>query len=118
MIEISKDNKSGMFIITRTDSEGFHKQINISAEELRDIIGNAPYLLDRTLCPVCGGDLIWQSSVMGVERFPDVYDESDSAVVSYYRCDRCGCDYEVSEPNEEERKKLKYWNDERIKKTI
>lgn len=34
MIEITKDKKSGMYIITRTDSEGFHKQMTLTKEEI------------------------------------------------------------------------------------
>jgi len=41
MIELSKDKKSETYIITRTDNEGFHRQLNITQgemEELRDLI--------------------------------------------------------------------------------
>lgn len=41
MIELSKDKKSETYIITRTDSEGFHHQLNITQsemEKLRDLI--------------------------------------------------------------------------------
>lgn len=34
MIEINKDSKSKTWIITKTDSEGFHHQINVTKEEL------------------------------------------------------------------------------------
>lgn len=34
MIEIAKDKKSSIFIITTTDSEGFHRQINVTKEDM------------------------------------------------------------------------------------
>ena len=37
MIEISKDGKSPTWIITKTDSEGFHHQINVTKEELLEL---------------------------------------------------------------------------------
>ena len=118
MIEVSKDKKSGMFIITRTDSEGFHKQMTVSEEELRNLVSRTHELVERMLCPLCGGELKWQSSVMGQDCYPGAYEEDDSATVSYYVCDRCGREFEVCDPTEEEREELKYWNDERVEKTI
>lgn len=39
MIEIVKDIKSDdNYIITKTDSEGFHKQLNVSSREMEAII--------------------------------------------------------------------------------
>jgi hypothetical protein len=39
MIEIVKDMKSDdNYIITKTDSEGFHKQLNVSSKEMEVII--------------------------------------------------------------------------------
>ncbi len=37
MIEINKDSKSKTWIITKTDSEGFHHQINVTIEELFEL---------------------------------------------------------------------------------
>lgn len=34
MISLSKDRKSPMWIITTTDSEGFHRQLNVSYREM------------------------------------------------------------------------------------
>lgn len=34
MVEIDKDKKSNTYIITKTDSEGFHHQLNVTEEEL------------------------------------------------------------------------------------
>ena len=33
MIEVTQDNKSSMLIITRTESEGFHRQLSITRDE-------------------------------------------------------------------------------------
>ena len=38
MIEVKKDKKSPTYIITRTDDEGFHKQMNVTKKELIDLI--------------------------------------------------------------------------------
>lgn len=37
MIDIKKDPKADAFIITQTDSEGFHKQMTMTWEELTKI---------------------------------------------------------------------------------
>ncbi len=37
MVSIEKDKKGNTFIITRTDSEGFHKQINLTEQEMKDL---------------------------------------------------------------------------------
>ncbi len=34
MIEISKDSKSATWILTKTDGEGFHHQMNLTQQEL------------------------------------------------------------------------------------
>lgn len=36
-IELSKDGKSSMYILTKIDSEGFHHSIFVSKEELVEI---------------------------------------------------------------------------------
>lgn len=41
MIEISKDRKSPTWIITKTDSEGFHHQINVTKLELIELARKA-----------------------------------------------------------------------------
>ena len=62
-------------------------------------------------CPYCGGRMIWGSSCMANERV-DGYEDEDTAVIDYYRCDTCGRDYEIVEPNETERETeyRAYWN--------
>lgn len=37
MIELTKDKKSPMWIITRTDGEGFHRQMNVTGEEIEEL---------------------------------------------------------------------------------
>ena len=38
MVELTKDNKSDMWIITRTDSEGYHHPLAISNDEMRVLV--------------------------------------------------------------------------------
>lgn len=47
MIEINKDKKSSTWILTRTDSEGFHRQINMTKEELLDLYSTLLKILFR-----------------------------------------------------------------------
>lgn len=37
MITIDKDKKSQTWIITKTDKEGFHSQINVTEEEIHEL---------------------------------------------------------------------------------
>ena len=37
MISIAKDRKSATYIITKTDKEGYHRQMNVSEEELDEL---------------------------------------------------------------------------------
>ena len=37
MIVLKKDGKSPTWIITTTDAEGFHKQLNVTADELDEL---------------------------------------------------------------------------------
>ena len=37
MISIAKDRKSDTFIITKTDNEGYHRQMNVSEEEMEEL---------------------------------------------------------------------------------
>ena len=34
MIELEKDRKSGCYIITTTDSEGYHRQLSVREEDM------------------------------------------------------------------------------------
>ena len=45
MIELQKDKKSPSWIITRTDNEGFHRQLQIPEEEIYELYS----LLHKTL---------------------------------------------------------------------
>ena len=38
MVDIKKDSKSPTYIITRTDCEGFHHQINLTKEEMGQLL--------------------------------------------------------------------------------
>ena len=38
MISLKKDSKSPLWIITVTDAEGFHRQVNVSSDELDDLV--------------------------------------------------------------------------------
>ena len=38
MIELKKDRMSRTWIITKTDNEGFHRQLNVTAEELDELL--------------------------------------------------------------------------------
>ena len=38
MIDLEKDRKSGTWIITKTDKEGFHRQLNVTKDEIKDLL--------------------------------------------------------------------------------
>ena len=38
MIEVKKDSKSPTWIITHTDSEGFHKQLQIPKDDMKQLL--------------------------------------------------------------------------------
>lgn len=37
MVEISKDRKGKTWVVTRTDRQGFHHQLNMTSDELDDL---------------------------------------------------------------------------------
>ena len=37
MVTLEKDKKGNTFIVTTTDSEGFHRQINLTEDDLKDL---------------------------------------------------------------------------------
>lgn len=41
MIEIKKDSKSPTWIVTKTDNEGFHHQLNVTKPELKELVRQA-----------------------------------------------------------------------------
>lgn len=55
-------------------------------------------------CFFCGGALTWDSTEMACDVSSD-YDDTDFATVELYHCSKCGRDYEIFEPNEEQREK-------------
>ena len=38
MVELTKDRKSPTWILTKTDNEGFHRQVNLTKEELDTLV--------------------------------------------------------------------------------
>lgn len=38
MIELKKDSKSETWIITTTDNEGFHRQVNVTEKQMNKLI--------------------------------------------------------------------------------
>lgn len=38
MVSLSKDRKSPLWIITVTDSEGFHRQVNVSEDDMDELV--------------------------------------------------------------------------------
>ena len=38
MVELKKDRKSPTWILTKTDNEGFHRQVNLTRDELDSLI--------------------------------------------------------------------------------
>jgi len=38
MVEITKDKKSPVYIITKTDKEGFHHQLHLTPGEMKELI--------------------------------------------------------------------------------
>ena len=37
MVELTKDKKSPALIITKTDEEGFHQQMSLTEDEMREL---------------------------------------------------------------------------------
>lgn len=65
-------------------------------------------------CLFCGGDLCWESDSNANDTYAE-FSESDSAIVSYFHCTKCGRTYEICEPTEDERNSTynEYWNNNR-----
>lgn len=63
-------------------------------------------------CFFCGGDVNWESDA-NASDVSDMYDEDDTATVSYYSCSRCGRSYEIIEPPKSERETFfnDYWRE-------
>lgn len=38
MIDLEKDRKSGTWIITKTDKEGFHRQLNVTTDDMKELL--------------------------------------------------------------------------------
>lgn len=68
-------------------------------------------MTELTKCPYCGGDVRHEGDQPACDIF-DGYDEGDEAIVSTYRCTRCGREIEITDPTESERNGdyADYWN--------
>lgn len=53
-------------------------------------------------CLFCGGDLCWDSDAMAQDTYGD-YTGDNVAEIHFLHCLNCGRDYEIADPNEEER---------------
>lgn len=51
MITIEKDKKSDTFILTTTDREGFHKQLNLTLSDLQELIDYAVKVYKGKIAP-------------------------------------------------------------------
>lgn|GEM_PF-4758806 len=62
-------------------------------------------------CLKCGGELVWDRAEMAADVYAD-YEGDEVAIVDFYHCLRCGCSYELVDPNEEERSGSykEYWD--------
>lgn len=62
-------------------------------------------------CPMCGYNepLIWQNT----DQLFDDGDCDDDALVHHYRCPRCGCDIDVTEPVKEDKETTfkEFWSE-------
>lgn len=38
MVDIKRDKKSGLWTITRTDSEGYHRQLSLTENEMDELV--------------------------------------------------------------------------------
>ena len=61
-------------------------------------------------CLFCGGELSYHGNDMANEVYGD-YEDDNAAVISYLKCRKCGRNYEVVDPNKEERENdyKAYW---------
>ena len=48
MIEITKDKKSPTWIITKTDNEGFHRQMNVTFNEMNELVEQWENILSQS----------------------------------------------------------------------
>ena len=58
--------------------------------------------MENLKCPFCDGDLHWSSDANASDTYSE-YEGDDEAVLSFYKCAKCGRDYEICEPTKEER---------------
>lgn len=68
---------------------------------------------DNLVCPICHGKLILSQSEMANERF-DMYENDPDALVYYFKCQKCGRDFEITDQpvDEREGEYRDYWKEE------
>ena len=112
MIELKKDKKGKTYILTTTDSEGFHRQVNLTEEDIDRLMT----LLrtehsDGYRCLVCSSLLCWDNDydlgdVTGTE-------DDGGGIMTTWHCPHCGRTYEIYDPSKEEKESQysDYWQD-------
>ena len=68
--------------------------------------------MDEFKCFYCGENLKWNSTVMASDIYGE-YFEDTVAKINYFTCPKCGRDYEIFDPTEEDRDTYysTYWDD-------
>ena len=66
---------------------------------------------DNLTCPICGGKMYLSQSEMASEHF-DMYEKDEDALVYYFKCQKCGREFEITDPPLDEREGdyKDYWN--------
>lgn len=109
MIELKKDKNGKTYILTTTDSEGFHRQVNLTEEDIDRLAAECLTASKNGnhVCIACGGRLCWDSD----HNLPD--EDDDEGIVRTYRCTTCGRTYKISDPPREEKETQykEYWQD-------
>ena len=74
------------------------------------IAGAALEHKEHNRCPFCGGNIVWGSDENADDCYAE-YEGDEEAIVSFYTCDKCGRQFEVSMPVKEERETTykAYW---------
>lgn len=68
---------------------------------------------DKLVCPICHGLLHLSQTEEASEHY-DMYDDDSDALVYYFKCNKCGREYEILDPPKDEREGTyhDYWNEE------
>lgn len=63
-------------------------------------------------CMVCGHGLAWQNDFMASEvGLTESEDPQDDCIISLWSCGRCGTEYEIRYPSENEKKNYEYYDE-------